>query len=97
MKKPPTTTPPAAAKQDAKLAITSKGKTKEVLLAALSTGSDLILNKLAFSPAETAALLSISKRSLQRLTERRVLLPSRALRTPRYSRDAILQYLHSTT
>ena len=55
-----------------------------------------LLTKFAFSARETAELLSISQRSLKRLADRKLLCPSRALRTPIYSREAIISFLSAT-
>ena len=55
------------------------------------------LNKFAFSAKETARLLSISERSLTRLSDRKLLCASRALKKPIYGRDAILSFLSATS
>ena len=55
------------------------------------------IQKLAFSTAETAQMLGIDRTSLWRLDKRGLLCPSRALRTPRYSLEAIQTFLRETS
>ena len=53
--------------------------------------------KLAYSRKELAALLGISTRSLRRLEQRGLLMPSRALRKKLYSAKAVDAFLEGTS
>ncbi len=53
--------------------------------------------KLAYSRAEAAELLGISANSLDRLTSRGLLRPSRALRKPLYAEAELLRFLEATS
>ena len=60
-------------------------------------GDGVKQNALALTTKETCRLLGgISARSLRRLEQRGLLLPSRGLRTKLYSLKAIEQYLEET-
>jgi hypothetical protein len=52
--------------------------------------------KLAFTRLEAAEILGISPPSLDRLTKRGLLRPSRALRRPLYSRRELERFLKET-
>jgi DNA-directed RNA polymerase specialized sigma24 family protein len=54
------------------------------------------VERLAFTSEEAAAALGISLVTLWRLEKRGLLKPSRALRTPRWSRREIERYLEET-
>ncbi len=49
--------------------------------------------KLAYTTKETCALVGISARSLQRLEQRRLLVPCKALRTKLFSAKSIEEFL----
>ena len=53
-------------------------------------------NKLAFNRKEAAALLGISPPSLDRLVQRGLIRPSRALRTPKFTRAELERFLRET-
>ncbi len=53
--------------------------------------------RLAYTKAEAAALLGISKPTLDRLVRRGLLKPSRALRRPLFSRRQLERFLEETT
>jgi excisionase family DNA binding protein len=53
--------------------------------------------RLAYTKAEAAALLGISKPTLDRLVRRGLLKPSRALRRPLFSRRQLENFLEETT
>lgn len=53
-------------------------------------------SQLAYTPRETAEQLRISIVSLWRLERRGLIKPSRALRTPRFSREEIERFLRET-
>ena len=55
------------------------------------------LERLAFNAEETAQALNVSLVTLWRLEKRGLLKPSRALRTPRWSRTEIERFLEQTT
>lgn len=55
------------------------------------------LDRLQYSQAETARLLSVSVRSLARLRARGLIKPNIALRCVRYSRLEIERFVHETT
>ena len=52
--------------------------------------------KLAYSRTEAAGLLGIHPNSLDRLTTRGLLRPSRALRKPLYSESELRRFLEAT-
>jgi DNA-binding transcriptional MerR regulator len=52
--------------------------------------------RIAYSRHEAAELLGISVESLDRLTRRKLLRPSRALRRPLYSIDELRRFLDET-
>lgn len=54
------------------------------------------IERLAFNAEETAQTLGISLVTLWRLERRQLLKPSRALRTPRWSRTEIERFLADT-
>jgi DNA-directed RNA polymerase specialized sigma24 family protein len=54
------------------------------------------IERLAFNAEETAQTLGISLVTLWRLERRGLLKPSRALRTPRWSRTEIERFLEET-
>ena len=54
------------------------------------------IERLAFNAEETAQTLGISHVTLWRLERRGLLKPSRALRTPRWSRTEIERFLEET-
>jgi hypothetical protein len=54
------------------------------------------IERLAFNAKETAQTLGISLVTLWRLEKRRLLKPSRALRTPLWSRTEIERFLEDT-
>ena len=54
------------------------------------------IERLAFNAEETAQTLGISLVTLWRLERRGLLKPSRALRTPRWSRTEIERFLEAT-
>jgi len=54
------------------------------------------IERLAFNAEETAQTLGISLVTLWRLEKRGLLKPSRALRTPRWSRTEIERFLEDT-
>ena len=54
------------------------------------------IERLAFNAEETAQTLGISLVTLWRLEKRKLLKPSRALRTPRWSRTEIERFLQDT-
>jgi hypothetical protein len=60
-------------------------------------GSTLTLPKLAFNRRDAAAMLSMSEPTLDRLTERGLLRPSRATRRPLYSLAELQRFLAETT
>ena len=53
--------------------------------------------RLAYTREETAALLGITASTIDRLTKRRQLRPSRATRRPLYSLEEIRRFLRDTT
>jgi hypothetical protein len=53
--------------------------------------------KLAYSRTEAAKLLGIHTNSLDRLTSRGLLRPSRALRKPLYSEAELVRFLEATS
>lgn len=53
--------------------------------------------RLAFSRVETAEILGISAPSVDRLTKRGLLRPSRATRRPLYSKAEIERFLRETS
>ena len=53
--------------------------------------------RLAFSRVETAEILGISAPSIDRLTKRGLLRPSRATRRPLYSKAEIERFLRETS
>jgi hypothetical protein len=53
--------------------------------------------KLAYSRQEAAKLLGISANSLDRLTSRGLLRPSRALRKPLFAEAELLRFLEATS
>ena len=55
------------------------------------------LPKLALTRREAAAMLSVSEPTLDRLTERGLLRPSRATRRPLYSIAELERFLRETT
>jgi predicted site-specific integrase-resolvase len=55
-----------------------------------------VVERLAFNAEETAQALDISLVTLWRLEKRGLLKPSRALRTPRWSRTEIERFLEAT-
>ena len=55
------------------------------------------LEKLAYTRREAAYVISQSPATLDRLTERGLLHPSRATRRPLYTREELLRFLRSTT
>ncbi len=57
----------------------------------------VLQERLAFSLRETAQLLGTSYVSIWRLIRRGLLRPSRALRTPKISREEIERFLRETT
>lgn len=63
---------------------------------ATETPSPANLERLAFNAEETAQTLGISLVTLWRLERRGLLKPSRALRTPRWSRTEIERFLEDT-
>jgi hypothetical protein len=54
------------------------------------------IERLAYNAEETAQVLNISLVTLWRLEKRGLLKPSRALRTPRWSRAEIERFLEAT-
>ena len=52
--------------------------------------------KLAYNRKEAAALLGIHPNTLDRLVERGLIKPSRALRTPLFSHMELLRFLEET-
>ena len=54
------------------------------------------IERLAFNAEETAQALNVSLVTLWRLEKRGLLKPSRALRTPRWSRTEIERFLEQT-
>jgi len=54
------------------------------------------IERLAFTSEEAAQALGISLVTLWRLEKRGLLKPSRALRTPRWSRAEIMRFLEET-
>lgn len=58
--------------------------------------ADLPTPKLAYGTQELAELLGISTRSLKRLEERGLLVPSRALRKKLYSAKSVEAFLQET-
>lgn len=54
------------------------------------------IERLAYNAEETAQVLGISLVTLWRLEKRGLLKPSRALRTPRWSRTEIERFLEAT-
>jgi len=54
------------------------------------------IERLAYTSEETAEALNISMVTLWRLEKRGLLKPSRALRTPRWSRTEIERFLEET-
>ena len=61
------------------------------------TSSDLQLGRLAYSIADTASILGISKRSVHRLLKRGLLRGSKALRKIIIARSEIEKFLTETT
>lgn len=55
------------------------------------------LTRLGYTRAQAAYLLGISLPTLDRLTARRLLRPSRATRRPIYSREELERFLRETT
>jgi hypothetical protein len=55
------------------------------------------LSRLGYNRAQAAYLLGISLPTLDRLTARRLLRPSRATRRPIYSREELERFLRETT
>lgn len=55
-----------------------------------------VVERLAFTSEEAAQALGISLVTLWRLERRKLLKPSRALRTPRWSRAEIERFLRDT-
>jgi excisionase family DNA binding protein len=53
--------------------------------------------RLSYTKAEAAALLGISKPTLDRLVRRGLIKPSRALRRPLFSRRQLERFLEDTT
>lgn len=65
-------------------------------MTAVETPSPANIERLAFNAEETASTLGISLVTLWRLEKRGLLKPSRALRTPRWSRTEIERFLEAT-
>lgn len=65
---------------------------------AVSEGAATILSKpkLAYNRQEAAALLGIHTNTLDRLVQRGLIKPSRALRTPLFSHMELLRFLEET-
>jgi hypothetical protein len=55
------------------------------------------IEKKGFKRAEAAVYLGVAKITIDRLTKRGLLHPSRALRHPIYSRDDLDRFLHETS
>ncbi|MCX6979194.1 MAG: hypothetical protein NTV08_00320 [Verrucomicrobia bacterium] len=53
--------------------------------------------RLAFTREETAALIGVTASTIDRLTKRKQLRPSRAIRRPLYALDEIRRFLRETT
>ena len=64
--------------------------------AAIETPTPAKIERLAYTSEETAEALNISLVTLWRLEKRGLLKPSRALRTPRWSRTEIERFLEAT-
>lgn len=65
-------------------------------MTATETPSPAKIERLAFTSEEAAEALNISLVTLWRLERRGLLKPSRALRTPRWSRAEIERFLEDT-
>jgi len=61
-----------------------------------ATDTPAKIDRLAYNAEETAQALNISLVTLWRLEKRGLLKPSRALRTPRWSRTEIERFLEET-
>ena len=64
--------------------------------ATIETPTPAKIERLAYTSEETAEALNISLVTLWRLEKRGLLKPSRALRTPRWSRTEIERFLEET-
>jgi excisionase family DNA binding protein len=61
------------------------------------SGTNDRFKRLSYTKAEAAALLGISKPTLDRLVRRGLIKPSRALRRPLFSRRQLERFLEDTT
>jgi hypothetical protein len=66
-------------------------------LADNQTANSQPLRKLAHNRREAAAMLGISAASLDRLVQRGLLKPSRALHKPLFATSELERFLHETT
>ena len=61
------------------------------------TASRMMVEKMGFKRAEAAFYLGVTTVTIDRLTKRGLLRPSRALRHPIFSRDDLDRFLRETT
>jgi hypothetical protein len=61
------------------------------------TASRVMVEKMGFKRAEAAFYLGVTTVTIDRLTKRGLLRPSRALRHPIFSRDDLDRFLRETT
>jgi hypothetical protein len=61
------------------------------------TASRVMVEKMGFKRAEAAFYLGVTTVTIDRLTKRGLLRPSRALRHPVFSRDDLDRFLRETT